>query len=258
VSGTGRGFGNAPLKKHKRYGALQSKTMRIVFIITLTVCTFVDCLSQTDVTKSFGDKYDFSEFLWTDKEYGIDGVYDETFHRIQFAFTKIEKSADNKLIYKVEGADRLKGIVTRFAGEIKFVKIIKHEGNIYHPTKPSDDKWITFETTFEFRENKESKGSGIFRGTFSFDLTFEKGKFIDNLWDYEGDGFSNFIYKGTWTSYLNGKTKKYVLGQGRLPDTGDFDSGVAMRVVNKKYEKNGWATDKDYNLIDNPKHWWKK
>jgi hypothetical protein len=217
-----------------------------------------DCFSQTDVTKSFGDKYDFSEFLATNKDVGLDGVFDETYHRIQFAFIKIEKSLENKLIYKITGADRLKGVVTQFVGTIQITKITKNEGNLYFPTKPSDDKMIDFEAIYEFRENKESKGSGIFKGALSFSLTLEKNKFLDNMSDYMGDGFSNFIYYGTWTSYLTGKTKKCILGEGRLPDTGDFDQGDGMVIVNDKYKQNGWATDKDFRLLDNPKHWWTK
>lgn len=148
--------------------------------------------------------------------------------------------------------------MTPFIGVIKIKKIIKNEGNLYFPTKPSDDKLIKFEATYEFRENKESKGSGAFKGSLSFNLTLEKNKFLDNMSDYMGDGFSNFIYYGTWTSYLTGKTKKCILGEGRLPDTEDFDGGVAMRIVNQKYINNGWATDSNYNLLDNPKYWWKK
>jgi hypothetical protein len=232
--------------------------MKMIPVLAWMVGSVICCFSQTNVTKEFGSKYDFSKFLFTDADYGVDGVYDDTFHRIQFAFTKVEKSASDQLLYKVEGADRLKGLITRFNGEIRIIEIIRHEGNIYHPDKTSEDKWIVFKATFELREDKQTKGSGVFKGTLSFGLTFKREKFIDNLWEYEGDGFSNFIYNGSWTSYLTGKSKKCIWGQGKLPDTGDFDSGVGMRVINKKYQNNGWATDKQLNLIDNPKRWWSK
>ncbi len=232
--------------------------MRIILSIILTLSVFSTCLSQTNVTQNFGNNYDFSEFLATNKDFGLDGVFDETYHRIQFAFLKIEKSKENNLVYKIKGADRLKGVVTDFDGEIKFTKIIKHEGNRIFPEKISDDKWIEFEATYEFREAKESKGSGIFKGNLSFDLTHDKKRFLDNMEEYQGDGFSNFTYYGTWTSYLNGKTKKCILGQGRLPDTGDFDQGDGVVIVNNKYKQNGWETDKNFRLLDNPKHLWAK
>jgi hypothetical protein len=233
--------------------------MRILITSLLTLWTILECASQTDVTKSFADKFDFSKFLATNKEYGFDGVYGDTYQRIQFAFTKILKSSGDKLVYNITGADRLKKNVTRFNGEIRLTTIIKHEGSFYNPEKPGKDKWIEFKGEFEFREDTNAKGSGIFKGILSFALTLQDNKFIDDMAEYQGDGFSNFIYQGQWTSYLTGKTKKCIWGQGGLPNTGDFNQGDGSLSVNEKYKKNGWEMD-DMNLklLDNPKYWWRQ
>lgn len=213
--------------------------------------------SQESETTNQCSEFTLTEFLKTFPDYGTDGVFDTMYQRIQFHFDTIQRSQVDHCIYFISGFDRLKGLVTPFNGTITIKEITKNVGNIYERETPSDDKLIEFSGSFIFRENKGVRGSGFFQGNVHFKLTLNNGKLLDDMGEYMGDGFSNFIYQGTWTNYTSGTIKKCIWGQGRLPDTGDFDQGVGDRFVNDKYKKNGWEMNKDWEYLDNPKEWWK-
>ena len=86
----------------------------------------------------------------------------------------------------------------------------------------------------------------------------EDNQLLDNMGEYMGDGFENFTYEGTWQNHNMGRIKQCTWGQGRLPNTEDFDVGAGGLFVNDKYRKNGWEMDKDnMNYLDNPKKWWR-
>lgn len=231
--------------------------MRNIYSVLLAAfvvsCTFTNA---ENVTADFCSKYDVKEYLSTYEEFGTDGVFDTMYQRIQFHFETIKKINDCQ--YQITGADRLKGVVTPFSGEIRIKKIIKNAGNLYDRETPSDDKMIDFYGEYELREDKRMNSSGVFKGDITFSLSLTKdNKLIDDMSEYMGDGFSNFTYHGTWTSYRSGQTKKCIWGQGRLPDTEDFDGGAGQVVPNEKYRKNGWELDDQLVPIDNPKDWWK-
>jgi hypothetical protein len=220
-----------------------------------SVSLLVNLVHQQDKCAVF----ELSEFLKTEPDYGTNGVFDTMYQRIQFHFESIERDKINSCIYHINGADRLKSLVTTFSGEVKIEKIVKNVGNIYDPKVPSDDKLVEFNGTFEFREDEKTRGSGVFSGTLYFKLSQNKeNKLVDDMGEYMGDGFYNFTYEGTWTSYKTGRMKKFIWGQGRFPNTGDFDIGDGEMMVNEKYLKNGWQHDDNWRLIDNPKNWWKQ
>jgi len=241
------------------------RLLTIIFLLGLVSCSSkrpeqqpLEKLTEIENSKPQSEdcsSYDLVEFLNTYKDYGTDGVFDTMFHRIQFHFANIKRNENDNCTYTVSGFDRLKGLVTPFNGEIKIERIVKNQGNLYQPETPSDDRLIEFNGTFILREDKEIKGSGIFKGTVYFMLTLNKeNKLVDNMGEYMGDGFSNFIYEGTWTSYTTGKIKKCIWGQGRLPNTADFDIGAGELVVNEKYLKNGWEQNDKWESEE----WWLK
>ena len=241
---------------------------RILFFLLLF--EFANCypdreaLAQRDdsgSSRSAGGKarcasYDLTEFLRTNEDFGVNGVFDTMYQRIQIHFEKIVMDSGEKCTYYIQGADRLKGVVTQFSGELKIDKIIEEAGRL-----PTSNKEIGFRGSYSFSEDRNVEGSGVFKGKFSADLSLNnKNKLIDDLALTYGDGFSNFTFDGTWKSYKTGRTKKCTWGQGRLPNTGDVDQGDGSPVVNEKYLKNGWewrkgSSKEDY--VDNPKFWWR-
>jgi len=241
----------------------------IIFFIGLIGCSnktsSEDTIDTTDVKQepivTKVDKcaeFDVTGFLKTYEHFGTDGVFDTMYQRIQFHFESIKRSEANKCTYLISGFDRLKGLVTPFEGEIRIHRINKNKGNIYDRETPSEDRLVEFGAVYQFREDKNVRGSGTFSGNLYFNLTLNKDyELIDDMAEYMGDGFSNFIYEGTWTSYATGQSKKCIWGEGRLPSTTDFDVGAGERFVNDKYIKNGWELNKDWQLVDNPKEWWR-
>jgi hypothetical protein len=214
-------------------------------------------IETTGVSADTCAKYNVTEFLRTYKDYGTDGVFDVMYQRIQFHFASIKRKEGNSCIYIITGFDRLKGLVTPFQGEISIGSIYKNKGNFYESDIPGDDKLIEFSASFIFKEDGSVKGSGVFQGKLYFSVHLNKqGQLSDDLGEYMGDGFYNFVYDGNWTSYKTGKVKRCIWGQGRLFGTGDWDVGDGDRVVNEKYRQYGWEY-KDGQLVDNPKEWWK-
>jgi hypothetical protein len=247
--------------------------MKTIILRALLIVSIVSCSTKSDtkrtsdkfdnssgqevVTTDFCSEYDLTKFLRTYEDYGTDGVFDTIYQRIQFHFETIKKDEAENCKYLIYGADRLRGLVTPFNGKISINKVVKNAGDLYNPEIPSDEKMIDFYGNFEFREDEKVSGSGVFKGDISFSLTLNKeNELIDDMGDYMGDGFSNFTYEGTWTNYKTGKIKKCVWGQGRLPNTGDFDGGAGEVIADEKYRQNGWERDNNFALIDNPKNWW--
>lgn len=98
--------------------------MRNIYSVLLAAfvvsCTFTNA---ENVPADFCSKYDVKEYLSTYEEFGTDGVFDTMYQRIQFHFEAIKKINDCQ--YQITGADRLKGVVTPFSGEIRIKKITK-------------------------------------------------------------------------------------------------------------------------------------
>lgn len=204
-------------------------------------------------------KYDLTEFLYTDENFGTDGVFDTIYQRIQIHFERITRDSTDACIYHIIGADRLKGLVTPFEGRIQIDNIIENVGNIYERNVPSSDRLIEFYASYKFTESVSKAGSGIFEGRLTIYMTMnEDNKLLDNMGEYMGDGFENFTYEGTWQNHNMGRIKQCTWGQGRLPNTKDFDVGAGGLFVNDKYRKNGWEMDENnMNYLDNPKKWWR-
>jgi hypothetical protein len=245
--------------------------MKSILILILTL-GLVNCTEKKEPTESseknphipFVDKpvycikYDLTEFLNTEEEFGTDGVFDTMFQRIQIHFETIARDSIDGCVYHILGADRLKGLATPFKGEIKIFQIVEHVGNLYEPEVPSDDRLINFYGSYKFEEQSSVAGAGIFEGRLTIYMTLNSdNRLVDDIGEYMGDSFTNFTYQGTWTSYKTGQTKTCTWGQGRLPDTGDFDVGAGALFVNDKYKKNGWQKDENnIEYLDNPKNWW--
>lgn len=235
----------------------------MLLLMLLPGCNFQNppansSIEQIGFTSTQNDcpHHNLSPFLKTDPAFGTDGVFDTTYHRIQFHFSKVERNPEDSCSYLISGANRLKGLVTTFNGVITIKRIIVHPGNIYQPEKPSEDQLVDYFGTYYLAEEKNLNGSGEFTGSFHCQLTLRQNLLFDDLIEYMGDGFSNFIFQGTWKSYNSQDVKKCIWGQGRLPDTNDFNQGDGDRVVNNKYQHNGWDSDDSGNFLDNPKEWW--
>ena len=133
----------------------------------------------------------------------------------------------------------VKNNICDFYGDIKIIKgfefIITEEGWPH--------SGIIF-AEYNFKEDNTQSHSGMFSGivesSFYIDDTTNTIR-LDESWDI-ADGYCNNTFVGIWQSYENGKIKKCIWGDYRLPFTFDFDIGDGEMEVNSKYVKNGWES----------------
>ena len=227
-------------------------------ILLLLICVGCKAKPKEIVPDNLFQQFDFSTFISTDSIYGSNGTFDTSFYRIDFYF-QCKKDKNNPKIYAVKGFDQLRNHVTPLEGTITINKIIVHNGNFYFPDSiDKKNQLVEIEGDYEFFENKNYSGSGVFRGKLSFMLHKDSINALkDDLSDWMQDGYSNFIYIGNLQSYNNNKVKPCTWCDGRCYDRG-FDEGDGEFFVNQKYEKNGWEVDSVGSLKELKPKWWIK
>ena len=142
--------------------------------------------------------------------------------------------------YKITGWTEMKNKTTPFNGEIIVKDVIRSNFNPYHFCD-STNFTIKIEATYNFIEDKSFSGAGVFKGNLYFTLVLDKENNLHNeLWDWMGDGYSNFQYQGIWIS-PTGEDYKCIFGAGRIENSGDLDVGDGSFVPNEKYYQYGWA-----------------
>jgi hypothetical protein len=198
---------------------------------------------------------DLSVFLMT-KDFSYNGIFDSSCYRIQMHFETVKRDPKNPNRYLVTGADRLKGRVTPFTGFIEIDQTIIGSVNIYGDVDTVH--YVNFSASFYLKEDSTKYGSGVFWGTMGFNLNQYPGVLVDDLYEWEGDGYANYVYSATWKSNATGKTKFCDFGDGRFTIFPGFDIGAGEVSASEKYRKNGWETNEDGSFKDNPKDWWKE
>ena len=218
---------------------------------------FVSCLTYGQ--NSNFRRFDFSQALMLNKDYGCDGLFDSACYRIQIHFGSIVKDSIDPRIYHISGEDRLKKYITPFHGYVKINKIIAHKGNVYDPDKPDKVRLVEVFGEYKFNEIDTIKNSGYFFGNLYFKVhLLQSGKIVDDLEEWEVDGFSNDIFDGFWVNYRTNKKKVCIWGFGRYTKFNNALQGDGEVMINPKFEKNGWQMDKFGYYIDDPKKWWLK
>ncbi|HNY45237.1 MAG TPA: hypothetical protein PKG96_07475 [Bacilli bacterium] len=192
-----------------------------------------------NITSKFISEFDISEML-LDKYFGAFG---QNYQRIDLKVKSINKKIDSPSEYILTGTTILKNKEVPFEGVIKINTVKKSNLN---PYQIDDSTYYTIEINcnYQFVEDKSISGSGIYQGTLDFTLVLDnENKLHNDLWEWWGDGYSNFQFQGTWTS-SKGTEYKCIFGDGRLENSGDLDIGDGVFMPNEKYYSYGW---KDYD-----------
>lgn len=230
------------------------------------------------ITSKFCKDYDLSKLLATEgnprnsPQTGVDGVFDTGYWRIQIHFEKIVRDKNTPNIYHVIGASRLKGLITPFKGDITITTVTQYDRQLYwvmdtNAGKSGDNpkydekatRYTDIDAAYIFYEDSSRKFTGLFSGKLSFGLHQSKnGDLLDDLGDYEGDSFNNFIYNGTWISYTTHQRKLCIWGEGKLPVPNDVSVGVSEFIIAERYQNHGWQRDKNFELADTLQYWWRK
>ncbi len=192
-----------------------------------------------NITSKFISEFDISTML-LNKYFGAFG---KNYQRIDLKIKSINKKLDSPSEYLLTGTTILKNKEVPYEGLIKINMVEKSNLNPYQ-IDDSTNYTIKINSNYRLIEDQSISGSGIFQGTLDFVLVLDnENKLYNDLWEWWGDGYSNFQFQGTWTS-SKGTEYKCIFGDGRLENSGDLDIGDGVFVPNEKYYNYGW---KDYD-----------
>ena len=178
-------------------------------------------------------QYDISSGLANNSFYGAFG---DNYYRIDLYIDSALKYSD--CMYYLSGYTSLKGKRVEYTGDLKIVNVNKSNLNLYG-FNDSINFYTQIRATYKLTEDKNTKGSGIFSGYFYLNVHLTKDDKIDfNTADWEGDGYSNYIFDGNWYDQSN-KVYRCYFGDGKL-NIGDLNVGDGCFIPNKKYVMNGW------------------
>lgn len=211
-------------------------------------------LTQEELLSEFVS-HDFSS-VWMKYDENILGFIGDDYQRLYINYLVVIKNSVSPTKYYVYGKSKVMANICRFMGEIEILHIRKiddpQKTQRYEAAKDYQDtdevKRLSKEeyillAKYQFYEDPDQKGTGVFRGIFKTNFYVEEGMIFYNDLDLRySDSFSNNQHVGTWTSYASGATKKANWGEFRIPYSGDLDWGAGEFSPNKKYLENGWET----------------
>jgi hypothetical protein len=193
-----------------------------------------------------------SLFVW-DSKYPDNGFYGEDRYRIEFYFTEVSQDAADPRVYHIKGKNRHKKVITPFEGTFTLTDMSTFiDQNVSLDTSGETTMYAT-NGVFELAEDKNSKYSGLFKGTIKMEFSVFRDKDgiqKPQLWFYsekdlpsEGAGYR---FDGTWTSYKDAKMVKPVIWANDIfrfanDILTEFSVGEREVEINQKYHKLGWA-----------------
>ena len=226
-----------------------------LFLTVFLLLTSNWLFSQDIKTSEFFDqivRYDVSD-LWTLDEFEI-GIEGETmgksepygfigdnYQRLFVHIISAIKNPKNELEYFIFGKTKVKTNICSFQGKIKVTN-----SRTYDQGDVPELKQGFFTGEYEFYEDPDEKGTGIFKGVFRTNFIIDtNGNFKYNGLNFDADGFENNQFEGTWTNYKSNKSKKCNWGDYRIPDSNELDCGAGEFSPGEKFEDYGW---KNYSL----------
>ena len=212
----------------------------------------LNCFSQNMETTNFIkeiEKADISNLLtiskfqiendttWVQRPEPV-GFIGENYQRIRMKFISVIQNNSNKLEYFVYGKTKVKNNVCDFQGLLRI-----SETQLYKNSDISSIQQGYIKGEYEFFENPNQSGTGIFKGIFQTNFYLnENGKIIYDALMWVSDSFTNNEFIGNWTSYQTKDTKTCNWGDFRIPESGDFDCGAGEFSPSEKYAQFGWQT----------------
>ncbi|PHI18606.1 hypothetical protein CEQ90_17035 [Lewinellaceae bacterium SD302] len=185
------------------------------------------------------------------------GYIGEGYKRLRIHYTKVEKSANDSLLYEVSGKTKVADNICDFTGTIRVT-----QANVDASEFAPDAQLGSLSGEFVFYEDETQKGSGTFEGTFWSRYWLPHGKrtpplaasgpersfdnpaaiAIYNTIDLDDPGFGNNQFFGEWTSYRSGKKQPVVWADFRFSFATDLDIGASEFSPNPTYYERGWRS----------------
>jgi len=157
-------------------------------------------------------KLDFSK-LWTNTvNYQVKGIIGDNHQRIKIAFTLIEQSTDDVLLYHVSGKSKVKNNICDFYGSIKIDSIREVSNSQFGVDNEKVNsvaiRGVLF-ASYHFYETKNQQHSGVFAGKLMTRWYINKiGELSYDDLDSIADGYVNNAFVGSWS--LHGSDDKRI------------------------------------------------
>lgn len=163
------------------------------------------------------------------------GYIGNNFQRFYIHFLSVIKNPDNGFEYFVYGKSKVKSNICSFQGLITIT-----ESKTFDDSDFPNIKQGFIKGEYQFFENPNQKGTGIFKGHFQTDFYVSPNKLIkyNNL--RQDDSFHNNFFEGCWTKYNSKDSIKCNWGDYRIPDSNKLDCGVSEFEPCEAFVKFDW------------------
>jgi hypothetical protein len=209
-------------------------------------------------TKAILDSVDLTSLL--EKEWPDNGFYGTDHYRIEFVFNEVEKTVNDSRVYRIEGKNRYKKTISKYAGLMEVTKVSEFtDPNLDSLALANMDIAHAYcvEGTFRFDEDAALKSSGRFTGTFKLDFAILKTGEVQ-AWYYSYQAptkGAGYVFTGEWSSYTQKMAAKpvffardfFMVANDILAE---FSYGEREVEINPKYRHLGWD-----NFWDG-EEWW--
>jgi hypothetical protein len=229
--------------------------MRRFLIMIMGLILTVPGISQEFKTNDFLPeivKFDISDLLTLEKfiaEIETDtseikrmaplGFIGDNYQRLHIHFTSVIQNPNNRLIYFVYGKSKVKTNICSFQGLFTIKDAKTYTDSNYLSLKRG---FVTGE--YEFFEDPDQRGTGVFKGIFRTDFFIDQKNIIHyDALDFVADGYRNNQFQGTWSAYKSKDSKKCNWGDYRMPECtwlNGCDTGAGEFGINDRYLMNGW------------------
>lgn len=231
-----------------------SKRKIIFSIFILIYFTSYHALAQQNGTHSCYEKiknYDLSIVFNPDsitddgfekyKRPEILGYIGNNFQRFQIHFTSFIKSKTNPYEYRVSGKTKVKDNINSFTGTVTVFDANFDNSSLMNDLGFPKYKASYITSKVLLYEDKSQPNAGYIKGDLSTDIYFDDiGQVHYHSLILVSDSYSNNQFKGQWTSYKNGKSKKCNWGDFRIPESNGLDGGTGEFMPMEKYLDYGW------------------
>jgi hypothetical protein len=222
------------------------KQLSTLFLLSASIFVYGQGLKIIEFTEDL-KKYDVSDLLTSDsfetdydtidvKKMEPIGYIGESFQRLYIHFISAIQNPNNKLEYFIYGKSKVKENICTFQGTITIT-----ESKLYEEKENPNFKQGIAKGQYEFFEDPDQKGTGIFKGNFQTDFFInEDGELKYDALFFGADGYQNNQFEGTWSSYSSEKSKQCNWGDYRIPESDDLDIGAGEFSPSEEYVKYGW------------------
>jgi hypothetical protein len=197
---------------------------------------FTACVQKPDQARTaawysrFCQNHDIAALLANEDVSGLMGYFDTSGSVIYMHTDTVYRDNRDSCKYHVHGRSLHRGMITPYSGVLQLGNATLFDRAFYWAMDSAmtildkdretafGSRFVSCSGRYRFMEDSSKPYSGVFEGILEFGLHLNpNGTLEDDLADWMGDGFSNFIWQGFWRRYGSTTKTPCVWGQGQLP-----------------------------------------